>query len=247
VPVDIVETKLAQLRDKLLSLSEAEVIDRAPAVRAAEARVRQAQAALGGDSFDPAKRYEQPAIVQAQKELEDAQLQLGYTELKAPIAGFVSRRTVNVGSHVSAGQPLLALRPLQDVWVDANFKETQLKDLRIGQTVELYVDAYPGKTFKGRVAGFSPGTGAVLSLLPPENATGNFVKVVQRLPVRIELTESISRETPLFAGLSVVPEVDTRSSPTGPDAGERLLSARPGAPAGITSSAVAAAAHEESR
>jgi len=91
--------------------------------------------------------------------------------------------------------------------------------------VEIFVDAYPGKSFHGRVAGFSPGTGAVMSLLPPENATGNFVKVVQRLPVRIELTEPNSKDTPLFAGLSVDPQVDIRANPEGPDAGQRLLTA----------------------
>jgi membrane fusion protein (multidrug efflux system) len=129
---------------------------------------------------------------------------------------------VNPGTQVDIGQGLMAIRPLNDVWVEANFKETQLADLRIGQSVDIYVDAYPGKIFHGRVGGFSPGTGAVLSLLPPENATGNFVKVVQRLPVRIELTDAPSTETPLFTGLSVVPEVDIHSKPTGADAGQRL-------------------------
>ncbi len=132
---------------------------------------------------------------------------------------------MNPGTFVSVGQPLLTIRPLSDVWIDANFKETQLADLRLGQKVEIYVDAYPGKVFHGRVAGFSPGTGAINSLLPPENATGNFVKVVQRLPVRIDLTEPNPKDTPLFAGLSVDPEVDIRSQPEGPDAGRRLLSA----------------------
>lgn len=228
-------THLGTLEDKLKSLSEETVINQAPAVLAAAARVRQAQAALGGEGFDLAKRYEQPAVVQAQKELEEAELQLRYTRITAPIAGFVGKRTVNVGTHVQGGQALLTLRPLNDVWVDANFKETQLADLRIGQPVEIRVDAYPGKAFKGRVAGFSPGTGSTMSLLPPENATGNFVKVVQRLPVRIELTEQPPKETPLFAGLSVVPEVDTTASPSGPDAGQRLLSARAPATADATS------------
>jgi membrane fusion protein (multidrug efflux system) len=157
--------------------------------------------------------------------LEESQLRLRYTQIVAPISGYVNRRNVNAGTHVQAGQPLLAIRPLNDVWVEANFKETQLRELKVGQSVELHVDAYPGRVFKGRLAGFSPGTGSVQSLLPPENATGNFVKVVQRLAVRIELTEPNPKETPLFAGLSVVPEVDIRSTPMGPDAGERLLTA----------------------
>ena len=211
------------LRTQLLSLSVDTVVEQSPAVQASAARVKQALAALGGEAFDPTKADLQPGVVEAQKLLETAELDLRYTTVTAPLDGFVSRRNVSPGNHVQAGQPLMAIRPLQEIWVDANFKETQLADLRIGQAVDLHVDAYPGKVFKGRVAGFSPGTGSVNSLLPPENATGNFVKVVQRLPVRIELTEKNSTETPLFAGLSVIPEVDIKSGPTGPDAGQRLL------------------------
>jgi membrane fusion protein (multidrug efflux system) len=230
-------TNMAEIRDKLISLSEDETVAASPAVHAAEARVRQALSVIGGDAYDPAKLDKLPGVMQAQKDLEDAELQLRYTEIKSPIAGFVSRRNVNPGTHVQAGQALMAIRPLQDAWVDANFKETQLADLKIGQSVDLRVDAYPGHIFHGRVAGFSPGTGAMLSLLPPENATGNFVKVVQRLPVRIELTEQSSKEMPLFAGLSVVPEVDIKSQPTGPSAGQRLmLTEHPAPAAGHTAS-----------
>lgn len=211
------------LKERFKSLSSDSVIDNSPAVKAAQAQVNAAQAALGGDHFDRARPELQPEIVQAQKALDEANLQLGYTQIVAPIAGFISRRSINPGNLVTIGQPLLSIRPLADVWIEANFKETQLADLCIGQKVDVFVDAYPDKTFHGRVAGFSPGTGAVISLLPPENATGNFVKVVQRLPVRIELTEPNSSDTPLFAGLSVDPEVDIRSQPQGPDAGRRLL------------------------
>jgi membrane fusion protein (multidrug efflux system) len=221
---DAAAPSTADLREKLTSIAVDSAVEQTPAVLAAKARVNQAQAALGGDAFDPAHRYNQPSVVEAQKELEEAELNLRYTQIAAPIGGFVSRRNVNPGTHLVAGQPLLSIRPLENVWIDANFKETQLKDLRIGQAVEIRVDAYPGRTFKGRVAGFSPGTGSVLSLLPPENATGNFVKVVQRLPVRIELTEPNPKDAPLFAGLSAEPEVDTRAAPTGPDAGQRLSS-----------------------
>jgi membrane fusion protein (multidrug efflux system) len=199
--------------------------DQTPAVQLAQAHVRQARAALGGDAFDPARPYEHPTVVQVREELEEAELQLSYTEIRAPISGYVNRRAVNPGTHVQAGQTLLAIRPLQDreqVWVEANFKETQLDRLRIGLPVDLYVGAYPGRVFHGRVAGLSSGTGAAMSLLPPENATGNFVKVVQRLPVRIELTEPVPQDTPLLVGLSVVPEVDLRAAPTGPNAGQRL-------------------------
>jgi membrane fusion protein (multidrug efflux system) len=222
VPFELLGMTPERLHKDLMKLPGQPVVANVPAVKAAEARVQQARAALGGPAFNPAKPYDNPAVRQADKELEQAELQLSYTTIKAPVAGYVARRAVSAGSHVQPGQSLLAVRPLSDVWVDANFKETQLDALRIGQPVDLYVDAYPGKVFHGRVAGFSPGTGAAMSLLPPENATGNFVKVVQRLPVRIELTEPNPPETPLFVGLSVVPEVDTRAEPSGPFAGQRL-------------------------
>jgi membrane fusion protein (multidrug efflux system) len=117
----------------------------------------------------------------------------------------------------------MAIRSLTDIWVDANFKETQLADIRIGHPVDLYVDMY-GKShvFGGRVSGFTMGTGSTLALLPPENATGNFVKVVQRLPVRIDLVDYDPDKTPLFIGLSVRPYVHIHATPTGPDAGKIL-------------------------
>ncbi len=108
------------------------------------------------------------------------------------------------------------------VWVDANYKETQLHHIKIGMPVDMYVDAYPGKLFKGRVSGFLPGTGLSESLLPPENATGNYIKVTQRLAVRIELVEPNPKDTPLFVGLSVVPYVKFKEPLEGPDAGQRI-------------------------
>ena len=133
-----------------------------------------------------------PAVKQAQAKLEianrdlvQAELNLRYCDIVAEIDGVVTRRNVNPGNNVQVGQSLMAVRSLREIWVDANFKETQLRDLRIGQPVDLYVDMYGGRhVFKGRVSGFTMGTGSTLALLPPENATGNFVKVVQRLPVR---------------------------------------------------------------
>src|SRR5262249_23275973 len=113
------------------------------------------------------------------------------------------------------------------IWVDANFKETQLADLRIGQPVDLYVDMYgKRRPFKGRVSGFTMGTGSTLALLPPENATGNFVKVVQRVPVRIDLVGYDADTAPLFIGVSVRPYVRVRETPTGADAG-KVLQVRP--------------------
>jgi membrane fusion protein (multidrug efflux system) len=229
---------LQQTFKSLLGGSSA-AFDQVPAVRAARAKVDQVLAALGGPSFDPAKRYEHPSVVRAQKDLEQAELQLGYTEIRAPVSGFVDRKAVNPGDHVQAGQGLMRLQPLEGVYIMANFREIQLNDLRIGQPVEIRVDAYGHRTFKGRVSGFAPATGAASSLLPPENATGNFVKVVQRLPVRIDLSEPNPPEAPLYVGLSVVPEVDIKAEPSGPHAGERLRGTRkPGevaaAPGGAT-------------
>ena len=226
VPFDLSRMNPAMLGERVGSLKADAVIEQSPGVQAAQARVRQALAALGGRDYSPGQPNDHPAVVKAQKELEEAELRLKYTEIRAPIAGFVSRRVVNPGTHVQPGQTLLAVRPLQDVWIDANFKETQLGDLYIGQPVDLHVDAYPGKVFHGRVAGFSPGTGAAMSLLPPENATGNFVKVLQRLTVRIELTEPNPRDTPLFVGLSVTPDVDITANPAD-GRRERLLQAAP--------------------
>ena len=125
----------------------------------------------------------------------------------------------------------MAIRSLNDIWVDANFKETQLRDLRIGQPVELRVDMYGGThIFNGRVSGFSMGTGSTLALLPPENATGNFVKVVQRLPVRIDLVDYNADQAPLFIGTSVVLYVYITKPPSGRDAGKFLQAYVPQSP-----------------
>jgi len=127
----------------------------------------------------------------------------------------------------------MAVRSLRDIWVDANFKETQLRDLRIGQAADLYVDMYGGgRVFKGRISGFTMGTGSTLALLPAENATGNFIKVVQRLPVRIDLEGYDPDKYPLFTGTSVVPYVYIDKPPTGPDAGKFLQTHPPDAQTG---------------
>ncbi|MEA3209083.1 MAG: rane fusion protein multidrug efflux system [Chthoniobacter sp.] len=171
----------------------------------------------------PALKQAQTKLQQAQRDLDQAQLDLRYCTIVAEIDGVVTRRNVNPGNHVQVGQSLMAIRSLREIWVDANFKETQLRDLRIGQRAELKVDMYGHKrTFEGRVSGFTMGTGSTLALLPPQNATGNFVKVVQRLPVRIDLLNYDPEKTPLFVGVSVEPEVDIKSAPTGPNAGKYL-------------------------
>jgi membrane fusion protein (multidrug efflux system) len=170
-----------------------------------------------------------PAVKQAQAKLEAANRDLDQAELD--LRYLVTRRNVNPGNNVQVGQSLMAIRSLREIWVDANFKETQLRDLRIGQPVDLYVDMYGGRhLFKGRVSGFTMGTGSTLALLPPENATGNFVKVVQRLPVRIDLEGYDPNENTLFNGTSVVPYVYLNKPLTGPDAGKFLQAYRPSSP-----------------
>ncbi len=170
----------------------------------------------------PAVQLARAGQNQARHALEQAQLDLRDTKIHAELAGFIARRLANRGSRVAAGQGLMSLHPLEDVWIDANFKETQLSDLEIGQAVEIRADAYPHRTYRGRVSGFSAGTGAATALLPPENATGNFVKVVQRLPVRIDLVDGNPPDAPLFVGLSVEPRVKIHELPTGPFAGQKL-------------------------
>ncbi len=169
----------------------------------------------------PAVRVARATVNRAERDLDAARLRLSWTEIKSEVAGTIQDRSANPGNRVEPGQTLVSIRP-DYVWVDANYKETQLNDIRIGQPVDLYVDAYPKHVFRGRVAGFNPGTGLSESLLPPENATGNYIKVTQRLPVRIELVEPNPKETPLFIGLSVVPYIKIKETATGPDAGERL-------------------------
>ena len=155
-------------------------------------------------------------------------MNLRYCRVVSAIDGVVTGRNVNPGNNVQAGQSLMAVRSLTEIWIDANFKETQLADLRIGQPVRCEVDMYGNRQeFKGRITGFTMGTGQTLSLLPPENATGNFVKIVQRLPVRIELTKYDPDKTPLFPGLSVVPYVYYKEEPTGPNAGDFLQTVTP--------------------
>jgi membrane fusion protein (multidrug efflux system) len=165
--------------------------------------------------------------------LEHAELNLRYCDIVSEIDGVVTSRNVNPGNDLQAGQQLMAVRSLTEIWIDANFKETQLADLRIGQRVRCEVDMYGSRReFEGRITGFTMGTGQTLALLPPQNATGNFVKIVQRLPVRVELTDYDPNKAPLFVGLSVTPYVYYKEPPTGPHAGEVLqpLATLPAAP-----------------
>ena len=171
----------------------------------------------------PTLKVAETNLVQAQSDLDEANLNLSYCTVYAEIDGVITRRNVNPGDNLEARQSVMAIRSLRDIWIDANFKETQLRDLRIGQHVDLELDMYGGKhMFEGRISGFTMGTGSTLALLPAQNATGNFVKVVQRLPVRIDVINYDPDKLPLFVGLSVTPTVDLRSTPTGPNAGKFL-------------------------
>ena len=146
----------------------------------------------------------------AQAVRDNAQLQLSYTKVASPLGGIVSRKQVEAGQLVQAGQPLLTVVSDTGVWVTANFKETQLHDITVGQTTELEIDAYGGCSATGKVESISAATGAKFALLPPDNATGNFTKVVQRVPARIRVVEGCGRDRPLRPGMSVVAHVNTR-------------------------------------
>ncbi|HTL46249.1 MAG TPA: HlyD family secretion protein [Vicinamibacterales bacterium] len=188
--------------------------------KAAQARASAAQARAGLANAQTAPQQLQVTraraaaaearVQQAQAALKQAELNLQYTTVKAPSTGVVSRKSVEIGQVVQAGQPLLALVDLQDVWVTANFKETQLNEMRPGQKAVVEVDALGGKEFNGHIDSISAATGAKFSLLPPENATGNYVKVVQRVPVKIVFEPGQDPNHLLRPGMSVTPTVYVR-------------------------------------
>jgi membrane fusion protein (multidrug efflux system) len=162
----------------------------------------EAQLEVAASGIDTAAANLESAAAQE----EQARLDRGYTEIVAPEAGRVARKSVAAGDYVQVGQNLMALVPLQ-VWVTANFKETQLDRMRVGQSVEIRIDSYPDEVFHGHIDSFEAGSGAAFSLLPPENATGNFVKVVQRVPVKIVFDDPPDPHFPLGPGMSVEPSV----------------------------------------
>ena len=147
---------------------------------------------------------------EAQSQLKAAQLDLSYTTVSAPISGYIAQKSIQVGDSVKKAQPLMAVVPLHEVYVEANFKESQLKNVRLGQPAIIEADTYPGYLYHGKVSGIRAGTGAAFSLLPPENATGNWIKVVQRVPVKINLTESPPADHPLRLGFSLFVTISTR-------------------------------------
>jgi membrane fusion protein, multidrug efflux system len=149
-------------------------------------------------------------VAQAKADLTTARLNLGYTEICSPIDGYVGNRNAQVGAYVANGAYLLSVIPARGLWVDANFKEDQLAHMRRGQPATVIADVRPGKTFHGHVESLAPGTGAVFSVIPPENATGNFTKIVQRVPVRIALDDGAASLGELRPGLSTTVSVDTK-------------------------------------
>jgi membrane fusion protein, multidrug efflux system len=148
-------------------------------------------------------------IKEKEAKLNTAQLNYGYTKIYAPVDGYVTKKSIEIGNQIQAGQPLMAIVPLafDDIYITANYKETQLENVKPGQKVEFKVDTFPGKTFKGKIDSIQSGTGSVFSLFPAENATGNYVKVVQRIPVKIILDKDTDKEHVLRIGMSVVPTI----------------------------------------
>ena len=189
---DVAEAQVKAARDRL---TQAEA-----SIEAQRALVKQTEASL---------LTQQGQIQQKEAALKAAELNLGYTKIYAPSDGYITNRTVEVGNQVQPGLPLMAVVPLTqtDVWITANYKETQLENVRPGQKVTIKVDTYPGKEFHGTVDSIMAGTGAVFSLFPPENATGNFVKVVQRIPVKIALNKGEDPGHLLRIGMSVQPTI----------------------------------------
>jgi membrane fusion protein (multidrug efflux system) len=215
-----------QVYDQALAASKASTADVAAArdnVAAAEQAVQQARSRLGQSEASRQSAETGPqqvsstqararaAIADVQQKrsaLEQAQLNLQYTQIVAPVSGEVNK-TVVVGLNVQPGQQLLTVVPLDEVWITANFKETQLRQMKVGQKSEIHIDS-SGQTFKGHVDSIAGATGPLFSLLPPENATGNYVKIVQRIPVKIVLEPGENQDHQLRPGMNVVPDVYVR-------------------------------------
>ncbi len=193
------ETQLANARSALAA-AQAGVV-------AAREQLASNQALTEGTSVE-----QHPSVLMAAAKVREAFLATQRAALPAPVDGYVAKRTVQLGQRVAAGTPMMSIIPLKQVWVDANFKEVQLRNIRIGQPVTLMADVYGKKVeYKGKVAGLGAGTGAAFSLLPAQNATGNWIKVVQRVPVRIALDPKEIEANPLRVGLSMDAEVDVRN------------------------------------
>jgi membrane fusion protein, multidrug efflux system len=216
------QTDLAKAQDDLQrrlstgmsgAVSEEEISHARDAVKSAQAALESAKQQLGANRALTANTSveDHPDVQASAAHVRDAYLAYSRTTLPAPVTGYVAQRTVQVGQRVSPGTPLMSVVPLDQVWVDANFKEWQLRHIRVGQTVDLTADVYGSSiVYHGKVVGFTPGTGSALALLPAQNATGNWIKVVQRLPVRIEIPPSELEKHPLRVGLSMNVDVNVK-------------------------------------
>jgi len=215
--LDYAQADLERMRElaakEIVSRQQLEAAQAAADAAAANLLAIQRQASAAGASVASAQagvRLADARLDVARAARDNAALQLSYANIAAPLAGLVARKQVEVGQLVQPGQPLLSIVADSGVWVTANFKETQLAQIRVGQKVELEVDAYPECMAEGEVESLSGATGARFALLPPDNATGNFTKVVQRVPVRIRITSGCGAELPLRPGMSVEAHVQTR-------------------------------------
>ncbi|SPA44392.1 HlyD family secretion protein [Cupriavidus taiwanensis] len=216
------EADVAKARDDLRrrqaiagsgAVSNEEISHAQAALKGAESALLAAREQLASNKVltDQTTVEHHPNVQRAAANLRSAYLSFARSALPAPVTGYVAKRSVQVGQRVAAGAPLMAVVPLDQVWVDANFKEVQITHMRIGQPVTLEADVYgSGVEYRGKVAGFSAGTGSAFSLLPAQNATGNWIKVVQRLPVRIALDPQQLKDHPLRVGLSMTVKVDVR-------------------------------------
>jgi membrane fusion protein (multidrug efflux system) len=200
------------------AVSDEEISHARDAIRSAKAALDAAQKQLDANRALTANTSvkKHPNVLASAARVRDAYLAYARTTLPAPVTGYVAQRSVQVGQRVSPGTPLMSVVPLEQVWVDANFKEWQLRQIRVGQRVELTADVYGSSVvYHGKVVGFTPGTGSALALLPAQNATGNWIKVVQRLPVRIEIPPAELEKHPLRVGLSMNVDVDVKDSTGG--------------------------------
>ncbi|MDO2949032.1 HlyD family secretion protein [Aeromonas simiae] len=209
-------SRLAQLKQH--NYSSQDSLDEAQAnQKVAQAQLLEARSALQAarDNLKVLDAEQQEAvarIAQSKATLAQAELDLAYTEIKAPADGIIGRRALRAGMYVQSGMQVASLVPLREVWVEANFKETQLAHMQPGQQVEVVLDAYPDQPVMGIIDSLAPATGAKFALLPPENATGNFTKIVQRVPVKIHIPEPGPLAGKLLPGLSSEVTVDTRSA-----------------------------------
>jgi membrane fusion protein (multidrug efflux system) len=207
-------TRMKELADKqIVSRQQLDAAQAAADAATANLEAVRRQASAAGASVENAQagaRFAQARLGAAQSARDNAALQLSYTSVTAPLTGVVSRKQVEVGQLVQPGQPLLTIVADTGVWVTANYKETQLADVRVGSAAEIDVDAYPGCKAEGKVESIGAATGAKFALLPPDNATGNFTKVVQRVPVRIAVIRGCGDSKPLRPGMSVEAHVVTK-------------------------------------